>query len=67
MIHILTATTGSQVFAEPKKEVVLASDVEWSYFNPARKDKTSMAEDLWGNRKGEWATGYLLKPKDGFE
>lgn len=64
---IITVTTGSQVFAAPKKELVLASEVEWSYLNPARKDKAPMAGNLWGDRTKGGATGYLLKPKDGFQ
>lgn len=58
---------GSQALAEPVKEVVMASEVEWTYLNPARKDKAPMAGNLWGDRNEEGATGYLLKPKDGFQ
>ena len=64
---ILTAIVGSQAVAETSKEVVLASEVEWSYLNPVRKDKAPMAGNLWGDRTKEGATGYLLKPKDGFQ
>lgn len=64
---MVTASTTSQVVAEPVKEVVLASDVEWTYLNPARKDKAPMAGNLWGDRTKEEATGYLLRPKDGFQ
>ena len=53
--------------AEPTKEFVLASEVEWTYLNPARKDKAPMAGTLWGDRFGNEPTGYLLKPKDGFQ
>jgi hypothetical protein len=48
-------------------EVVQASEVEWTYLNPARRDKAPMAGTLWGDRSGTVATGFLLKPKDGFE
>ncbi len=46
--------------------VVLASEVEWTYLNPARGDKAPMAGTLWGDRSGTGPTGFLLKPKDGF-
>lgn len=47
-------------------KVVLASEVEWSYLNPKRKDKAPMAGTLWGDRNSNEPTGFLLKPKDGF-
>ena len=52
---------------EPTKEVVLASEVEWTYLNPARGDLAPMAGTLWGDRNGNESTGFLLKPKDGFQ
>lgn len=64
---IIAAGTSSQVLAEPAKELVLASEVEWSYLNPARKDKAPMAGNLWGDRNENVATGYLLKPNEGFQ
>lgn len=48
-------------------EVILASEVEWTYLNPARGDKAPMAGTLWGDRNGTEATGFLLKPSDGFK
>lgn len=50
----------------PTTKVVLASEVEWTYLNPKRKDKAPMAGTLWGDRNKTDATGFLLKPKDGF-
>lgn len=50
----------------PTTKIVLASEVDWNYLNPKRKDKAPMAGTLWGDRKGTEATGFLLKPKDGF-
>lgn len=47
-------------------KVVLASEVDWTYLNPKRKDKAPLAGTLWGDRKGKGATGFLLKPKDKF-
>lgn len=48
-------------------ELVLASEVEWTYLNPKRKDKAPMAGTLWGDRNKTEATGFLLKPSDGFQ
>lgn len=67
LVCIVIVCTSSQVVAEPTKEVVLASEVKWTYLNPARKDKAPMAGTLWGDRNGDEPTGYLLKPKDGFQ
>lgn len=53
--------------AEPTNEVVLKSEVEWTYLNPARKDKAPMAGTLWGDRKGNAPTGFLLKPPKDFQ
>ncbi|TYA71964.1 DUF4437 domain-containing protein [Seonamhaeicola marinus] len=47
-------------------KVVLASEVDWTYLNPKRKDKAPLAGTLWGDRKGTEPTGFLLKPKDKF-
>lgn len=57
----IAVNSSSMAFAKPQKEVVLTSEVNWSYINPARKDKSPMAGDLWGNRKEEGATGRVLK------
>jgi mannose-6-phosphate isomerase-like protein (cupin superfamily) len=48
-------------------KVVKSSEVNWTYLNPARKDKAPMAGTLWGDRNSTEATGFLLKPKNGFE
>ncbi len=53
--------------AESTTEVVLKSEVAWTYLNPARGDKAPMAGTLWGDRSGRGPTGFLLKPKDGFQ
>ncbi|MEN0061101.1 MAG: DUF4437 domain-containing protein [Myxococcota bacterium] len=47
--------------------VLLSSDVQWEALNPARGDQSPMAGTLWGDRNGTEATGFLLKPVDGFE
>ena len=51
----------------PSYEVVLTSEVNWEHLNPARGDKSPSAGTLWGDRKGNEPTGYLLKPTDGFK
>lgn len=48
-------------------EVVLSSEVEWTYLNPARGDLAPRAATLWGDRNGDEPTGFLLKPFDGFQ
>lgn len=46
---------------------VLSSDeVEWSYLNPLRGDKSPSAADLWGDRTQNVATGMLVKFNQGF-
>jgi len=47
-------------------EIVSVSDVEWKQLNPARGDKSPLAGTLWGDRKGNEATGFLAKFVDGF-
>ena len=48
-------------------ELVLASEVEWTHLNPKRGDLAPKAGTLWGDRNSTEATGFLLKPSDGFE
>lgn len=52
--------------AEAKKEIVLASEVDWTFLNPKRGNLAPSAGTLWGDRNGKVATGYLLKPSDDF-
>ena len=60
-------STAPQPAAASTTRVVLKSEVEWTYLNPARGDKAPMAGTLWGDRTGRGPTGFLLKPKDGFQ
>ncbi len=53
--------------APSRSRVVLASEVDWQQLNPARGDASPGAADLWGDRKGPTATGYLFTAADGFE
>lgn len=48
-------------------KIVVPSELAWEHLNPARGDKAPQAATLWGDRNGAGATGFLLKPKDGFE
>ncbi len=60
-------STAPNPAAESSTKVVLKSEVAWTYLNPARGDKAPMAGTLWGDRTGRGPTGFLLKPKDGFQ
>ena len=53
--------------AESSARLLLPADVEWEHLNPARGDKSPLAGTLWGDREGSGATGFLLRPVDGFE
>ena len=66
-LQIASDSTAPKPAAEQSSKVVLTSKVEWTYLNPARGDKAPMAGTLWGDRSGTGPTGFLLKPKDGFE
>ncbi|GAK97957.1 hypothetical protein JCM19294_1579 [Nonlabens tegetincola] len=57
----VTSTTNNQ-----NTEVVLSSQVNWSPLNAARGDASPQAGDLWGNRKENQASGFLVKFKEGF-
>ncbi|MEQ8628618.1 DUF4437 domain-containing protein [Ekhidna sp.] len=48
------------------KELVLASDIEWTPLNPARGDNSPKAGNIWGDRTKEGATGFLVQFKKGF-
>lgn len=51
---------------ETTNKVVLSSEIKWEKLNPARGDKSPQAGTVWGDRKGEVATGFLAKFVDGF-
>jgi len=55
-----------QVIATPTNRVFLSSEIEWEKLNPARGDQSPQAGTIWGDRKGEVATGFLAKFVDGF-
>lgn len=56
----------TQVEDPIEREIVLISDVDWQMLNPARGDKSPKAGTLWGDRKGEVPTGFLVEFVDGF-
>jgi len=66
-LQVASDSTASKPATEPTTKVALKSEVEWTYLNPARGDKAPIAGTLWGDRSGTGSTGFLLKPKDGFE
>lgn len=47
-------------------EIVLKSEVKWGSLNPARGRKSPKAGNLWGDRKGSGASGFLVEFVDGF-
>lgn len=47
-------------------EMVLNTDVEWTFLNPKRGKLAPMAGTLWGDRNSTGATGFILKPNDHF-
>lgn len=54
-------TSASRAF-----EIVPVSDVQWEALNPARGDKSPRAATLWGDRKADVPTGFLVVFADGF-
>ena len=61
----LTGTT-TALSAEPKQQITLASEVTWTPLNRARGAQSPMAGNLWGDRAGAGATGFLVSFVDGF-
>ena len=55
-----------EALPEPTNRVMLSSEIKWEKLNPARGDKSPQAGTIWGDRKGEVATGFLAKFVDGF-
>ena len=46
--------------------VLPAAEVEWQALNPARGDASPRAATLWGDRKANEASGFLVRFVDGF-
>lgn len=49
-----------------KNDVISEEDIEWSWLNPLRGDKSPAAGKLWGSRTDTLASGFLVKFKKGF-
>lgn len=64
--QITSRGVATESASEPTSKVVLISEVEWQQLNPKRGDKSPKAATLWGDRDGPGASGFLLKPVDGF-
>lgn len=61
-----TENNFSEQIQNPTNKVILSSEILWEKLNPARGDQSPQAKTLWGDRKGEIATGFLAKFVDGF-
>lgn len=62
----LSSCSESETAPTATTEVVPFSAVEWEQLNPARGDQSPLAATLYGARDGSAATGFLLRPVDGF-
>lgn len=47
-------------------DLIPAADVQWGALNPARGTAGPRAADLWGDRTGSGATGFLVRFAEGF-
>lgn len=56
----------SESNASPTNKVILSTEIVWEKLNPARGDQSPQAGTIWGDRKGNEATGFLAKFVDGF-
>ncbi len=69
LVILLISTNKTPLLAQKKeaqKEIVLASEINWGYLNPARGDKSPAAANLWGDRTKDEPSGILVKFNDGF-
>lgn len=55
-----------ETIGNPTNKVLLSSEIVWEKLNPARGDQSPQAGTIWGDRKGNVATGFLAKFVDGF-
>lgn len=53
--------------SESEDNFVLVSKIDWGALNPARGALGPRAANLWGDRTGKGASGFLVKFIDGFE
>ncbi len=63
-----TNTSDSQIVIQESSsnKIKRAADLNWEKLNPARGDKSPQAADIWGDRKKDEPTGFLVKFVDGF-
>lgn len=66
MISGLLVVPPTVARAETRYEVVSYDNIDWGALNPARGDESPRAGDLWGDRTGEGATGFLVRFDQGF-
>jgi len=59
--NIETEKLVSEKILEPTNKVFLSSEIVWEVLNPARGKASPQAGTIWGDRKGEVATGFLAK------
>lgn len=64
--EISTAPSTPEIIENPTNTLLLSSEIKWEKLNPARGDQSPQAGTIWGDRKGEVATGFLAKFVDGF-
>lgn len=63
---LATAALVTAQVATQRTDVVQKADVKWGALNPARGDKGPKAANLWSDRTGAEASGFLVEFKDGF-
>lgn len=66
-LSLLTQAGAAPGANQTSLRVVSTSEAAWTHLNPARGDKAPSAATLWGDRGGTVATGFLLRPRDGFQ
>ncbi|MHC9088293.1 DUF4437 domain-containing protein [Tenacibaculum sp. IMCC1] len=62
----INAQTSTIDHTKTKNEVVTTEQIEWSWLNPLRGDKSPAAGKLWGDRTKNEPSGFLVKFKKGF-
>lgn len=62
----VSSETTSVAITNPTNKIRTAATLNWEKLNPARGDKSPQAADIWGDRKSDSPTGFLVKFVDGF-
>lgn len=63
---IASSSIAQDTTENPTTEVVMASEIKWEQLNPKRGDSSPKAANIWGDRNGTTATGFLVRFVDGF-